>query len=83
MEVSRLGVLSELWSLAYIPESQQLAWHPSHVCDLHHSSRQCGILNPLSEAKDQTSNLMVPSWIRFDYTSIATPCVSFFVFVCV
>ena len=27
---------------------------PSHVCDLHYSSRQCQILNPLSEAKDRT-----------------------------
>ena len=25
---------------------------PSHVCKLHHSSWQCWILNPLSEARD-------------------------------
>ena len=25
---------------------------PSRVCDLHHSSGQCQILNPLSEARD-------------------------------
>jgi len=25
---------------------------PGHVCDLHHSSRQCQILNPLSKARD-------------------------------
>ena len=25
---------------------------PSLVCDPHHSSRQCRILNPLSEARD-------------------------------
>ena len=31
---------------------------------LHPSSRQRRILNPLSEARDQTCNLMVPSWIR-------------------
>ena len=31
---------------------------------LHHSSRQCWILNPLSKARDRTRNLMVPSWIR-------------------
>ena len=36
----------------------------SRICDLHHSSRQCQILNPLSEARDQTRNLMIPSWIR-------------------
>ena len=33
---------------------------PSHICNLHHSSRQHWILNPLSKARDQTSNLMVP-----------------------
>ena len=26
----------------------------SHVCDLYHSSRQCQILKPLIEARDQT-----------------------------
>ena len=41
---------------------------PSHVRDLHHSSRQHGILNPLSEARDQTCNLMVPSRICFHCT---------------
>ena len=29
-----------------------------------HSSRQRWILSPLSEARDRTCNLMVPSWIR-------------------
>ena len=38
---------------------------PSRVCDLHHSSWQCQILNPLSEARDRTLHLMVPSWIHF------------------
>ena len=28
------------------------------VCNLHHSSRKCWILNPLSEARDQTCVLM-------------------------
>ena len=31
---------------------------PSHVCNLHHSSRQRWILNPLSEARDRTCILM-------------------------
>ena len=30
---------------------------PSRICDLHHSSRQCKNLNPLSEVRDE------PSWI--------------------
>ena len=37
----------------------------SHVCDLHHSSWQHWILNPLCEARDQTFNLMVTSQICF------------------
>ena len=27
-------------------------WAPSHICNLHHSMWQHGILNPISEAKD-------------------------------
>ena len=34
---------------------------PSHVCDLCHSSRHRRILSSLSEARDRTRNLMVPS----------------------
>ena len=34
------------------------------ICDLHHSSQQCWILNPLLKARDRTRNLMVPSRIR-------------------
>ena len=37
---------------------------------LHHSSRQCQILNPQSETRDRTHNLMVPSWAGLHYTMI-------------
>ena len=37
----------------------------SLLCNLHHSSRQRWILNQLSEARDWTCNLMVPSRICF------------------
>ena len=40
---------------------------------LHHSSLQCWILNPLSEARDRTHNLMVPSWIHFYCATLGTP----------
>ena len=62
-EVSRLGVKSELQVLAYtrVTATQD----PSYVCDLHHSSWQHRILNPLSKGRDQNSNLMVPSRIHF------------------
>ena len=39
---------------------------------LHHSSQQRWILNPLSEARDQIRNLMVPSRIRFHCTMTGT-----------
>ena len=52
MEVSRLGVKLELQLPAYTTATatQDL----SHVCDLHYSSEQHQILNPLSKARDQT-----------------------------
>ena len=59
---SRLGVQSELQLLAYARATATP--DPSHVCNLHHGSRQRQILNPLSEARDQTRNLMVLSQIR-------------------
>ena len=42
-EVPRLGVESELQLLAYTTATG--TWDRSHICDLHHSSRQCQILN--------------------------------------
>ena len=39
---------------------------------LCHSSQQRRILNPLSEARDQTHNLVVPSWIPFCCTKTGT-----------
>ena len=53
----------------------------NHVCDLHHSSRQRQILNPLSKARDQTRNLMVPSLlVGFvnHWATIGTPCWCFY-----
>ena len=71
MEVPRLGVELELQLPAYITAS--VTQDPSHIFDLHHSSRQHQILNPLSEARDQTRILMVPSQIRFCCTLTGTP----------
>ena len=50
MEVPRLGVELELQLPAYITATAMQ--HPNHICDLHHSSEQWQILNPLSEARD-------------------------------
>ena len=71
IEVPRVGVQSELQlsasaTITAMPD-------PSHVCDLHHSSPQCQILNPLSEARDWTRKLMVPSRICLHCATTGTP----------
>ena len=62
MEVPRLVVELELQLLAYTTATATP--DPSRVCDLHHSSWQRQIVNPLSKARDQTLNLIIPSRIR-------------------
>ena len=71
MEVPRQGVDSEPQLRAYTTATATRDL--SRVCNLHHSSRQCQILNPLSEARDQICNLMVPSRIPFLCTTTGTP----------
>ena len=71
MEVPRLGVQSEVQLPVYTTATATS--DPSCIWNLHHSSRQHQILNPLSEARDQTHNFMVPSWIRFHHATKGTP----------
>ena len=59
MEVPKLGVESELQLPAYTRAT--VAPDSSRVWDLHHSSQQCWILNPLREARDGTQVLVDPS----------------------
>ena len=61
IEVPGLGVEVELHLPAYT--TAIVTRGPSHIFDLHHNSRQCQILNPLSEARSQTCILMVTSQI--------------------
>ena len=71
MEVPRLGVQLELQLPAYAraPATPD----PSRVCDLHHSSWQRWIFNPLSEAKDGTCLLKDISWIHFCCATTGMP----------
>ena len=71
MEVPRLGVEFELQLLAYTTATA--TWDPSRICNLHHSSWQHQILNPMSKARGRTHNLMGPSRIRFCCTMTGTP----------
>ena len=61
MEVHKLGLESELQLPAYTTATATPEM--SCICDLHHSSWQCQILKPLSEAKNQTRVLMDASWV--------------------
>ena len=61
VEVSRLEVESELQLLAYTTATAMRDL--SFVFDVHHSSQKCQSLSPLSKARDQTHNLMIPSQI--------------------
>ena len=61
MEVMRVGVELELQVPAYtIARATQ---DPSCICELHHSSWQHWILNPLSKARNGTLILMDASWV--------------------
>jgi len=73
MEVPRLEVELEL--LLPTIAAATATWDPSHIFDLHHSSQQCWILKPLSEARDQTCILLDTSWVHYHW---ATTFVFFF-----
>ena len=75
MEVSRLGVESELQPPAYTTAIAM--WDLSHICDLHHSSQHHWIPDPLSKARDQTHTLMDTSGICFCFTMMGTSGVLF------
>ena len=78
MDVSRVGALLQLWPPAFATDTATP--DPSCICSLHHSLQQCWILNPLSKARDWTSDLMVPSWIHFCCALTGTSSSLFFFF---
>ena len=71
--VPRLGVESELELPAYTTTSA--TWDPSHVCNLHHSSWECWILNPLIEPGIKPAS----SWILVGFVNhwamMGIPCI--------
>ena len=69
MEVPRLGVESEQQLPATVPAMPDL----NSVFDLHHSSQQHQILNPLTEARVQTRILMDTSWVHDLPSHMGTP----------
>ena len=52
VEAARLGVESELQLPVHATATAMP--EPSHICDPHHGTQQCCILNPLSQARDGT-----------------------------
>ena len=70
IQVPRLGVKSELQLLAYTTATAMPDL--SHICELHYSSWQCGILHPLSEARDWTFVLLVTSQSCFHWAMIGS-----------
>ena len=64
MEVPRLGVKSELLLPAYTTAT--VTCDRSHVCNLHHSSWQCQILNLLSKYRVEPASPWTP--VRFTST---------------
>ena len=68
---SQLGVKSKLQLAAYAIATATPDL--SLICNLHHSSRHCRILNPLSEARDQIHILMDASWVLTHLATTETP----------
>ena len=71
MEVLRVGVEMEPCPLSYTTATA--TQDPSRICDLHHSSQQCWILNPLNKARAQTCILVDASQIRFHCATMGAP----------
>ena len=76
MEVPRLGVKLELQLPAYTTATA--TQDPILVFDLHYSSRQCPVLNPLSKVRDQTHILIDASRVRYHRATMGTPKKNFF-----
>ena len=76
MKVARLVAKSELQlpACATVTATQD----PSHIPKLHHSSWPCQVLNPVSEARDQTSILMNTSQVLYQLSHNGNSCMILF-----
>ena len=72
----RLGVMSELQLLA--STTAIATWDSRLFCDLYYRSRQLGILNLLSKARDQTHILLDTSRVHFCWATTELPYLRFF-----
>ena len=62
---------SQAWGLIGAVASRATATRdPSHICNLHHSSWQHQILNPLSKAGDRSCILMDAVWAHYCWATI-------------
>ena len=75
MGVPRIGIESEVQLL--VTATAMAMQDLSGICKLH-SSQQCRVLHPLSEARDRTHDLMVTSRICFPCATTGTPFFFFF-----
>ena len=71
---------SKLWFLLWDANNLRRGNYILYIyIELHHSSHQCQILNPLSKARDQTLILMDTSQIHFYWATTGTP---YSIFLC-
>ena len=73
---SQAGVELELQLPAYTTDTAMP--DPSCICNLHRSSWQCQVLNPLNKVRYQTRILMDTSQIHFHCVTAAIPSCSIF-----
>ena len=78
MEISSLGIETELQLLAYFTATA--VPDMSHICDLHHSSQQCQILNPPGEARDRSLVLVDTGRVHYRWVTTGTPFNCFLIF---
>ena len=71
IQVPRVGVELELQLQAFTTATATRDL--GHICDLHHSSWQHQILNPLSESRDRTCTLMNTSQVCYSWATMGTP----------